>query len=119
MIKINLKTKDGTCPSYEYRPQGAGPWPGVLVFMAGGAARREAEAIRSRHRLLKPCSAGGRAPEQQAAFAPILCQGRRAPELRAGFGKATELLEQIASDARQHGISFLAYRWKSKPSLIA
>jgi carboxymethylenebutenolidase len=35
MSKINIKTRDGTCPSYEYRPQGAGPWPGVLVFMDG------------------------------------------------------------------------------------
>jgi carboxymethylenebutenolidase len=35
MSKINIMTRDGTCPSYEYRPQGAGPWPGVLVFMDG------------------------------------------------------------------------------------
>jgi carboxymethylenebutenolidase len=35
MSKIDIKTRDGTCPSYEYRPQGAGPWPGVLVFMDG------------------------------------------------------------------------------------
>jgi carboxymethylenebutenolidase len=35
MNTIDIKTKDGTCPSYEYRPQGTGPWPGVLVFMDG------------------------------------------------------------------------------------
>jgi carboxymethylenebutenolidase len=35
MSKIEIKTKDGICPSYVYRPSGTGPWPGVLVFMDG------------------------------------------------------------------------------------
>ena len=38
MSKIEIKTKDGICPSYVYRPAGsggAGPWPAVLVFMDG------------------------------------------------------------------------------------
>src|ERR1700722_11033820 len=35
MPKIEIKTKDGTCPSYLYRPAGKGPWPAVLVFMDG------------------------------------------------------------------------------------
>ena len=35
MNKTEIKTKDGTCPSYVYRPTGAGPWPAVLVFMDG------------------------------------------------------------------------------------
>src|ERR1043165_9569361 len=35
MNKIEIKTKDGICPSYVYRPAGSGPWPGVLVFMDG------------------------------------------------------------------------------------
>jgi carboxymethylenebutenolidase len=35
MSKIDIKTRDGTCPSYVYRPQGNGPWPAVLVFMDG------------------------------------------------------------------------------------
>jgi carboxymethylenebutenolidase len=39
MNQIHIKTKDGTCPSYEYRPQGAGPWPGVLVYMDGVGIR--------------------------------------------------------------------------------
>ncbi|HEY7169935.1 MAG TPA: dienelactone hydrolase family protein [Vicinamibacterales bacterium] len=33
--KIEIKTKDGVCPAYVYKPAGAGPWPGVLVFMDG------------------------------------------------------------------------------------
>jgi carboxymethylenebutenolidase len=35
MSKIEIQTKDGTCPSYVYRPTGNGPWPAVLVFMDG------------------------------------------------------------------------------------
>src|SRR5271155_4434797 len=39
MNKIEIKTADGSCPSYVYRPGGAGPWPAVLVFMDGLAIR--------------------------------------------------------------------------------
>ncbi len=35
MDKIEIKTRDGVCPAYVYRPSGTGPWPGVLVFMDG------------------------------------------------------------------------------------
>ncbi len=35
MNKIEIKTRDGTCPSYVYRPAGGGRWPAVLVFMDG------------------------------------------------------------------------------------
>jgi carboxymethylenebutenolidase len=35
MQKITLKTRDGICPSYVYRPAAGGPWPAVLVFMDG------------------------------------------------------------------------------------
>ncbi len=34
-MKIAIQTADGLCPSYVYRPEGSGPWPGVLVFMDG------------------------------------------------------------------------------------
>jgi len=39
MRRIEIKTRDGVCPSYEYRPSGTGPWPAVLVFMDGLAIR--------------------------------------------------------------------------------
>jgi carboxymethylenebutenolidase len=39
MTRIEIKTRDGVCPSYEYRPSGAGQWPAVLVFMDGLAIR--------------------------------------------------------------------------------
>ena len=35
MSKIDIKTRDGTCPSYVYLPAGKGPKPAVLVFMDG------------------------------------------------------------------------------------
>ncbi len=35
MSTIQIKTRDGTCPSYVYKPSGTGPWPAVLVFMDG------------------------------------------------------------------------------------
>jgi carboxymethylenebutenolidase len=33
--KITIRTRDGACPSYVYRPPKGGPWPAVLVFMDG------------------------------------------------------------------------------------
>ncbi len=39
MEKITLKTRDGTCPSYVYRPAQGRAWPAVLVFMDGLAIR--------------------------------------------------------------------------------
>ncbi len=33
--KIEIKTEDGTCPAYVFKPDGKGPWPGVLMFMDG------------------------------------------------------------------------------------
>ena len=39
MSRIEIKTRDGICPSYVYQPPGKGPWPAVLVFMDGLAIR--------------------------------------------------------------------------------
>ncbi|HTW75749.1 MAG TPA: dienelactone hydrolase family protein [Steroidobacteraceae bacterium] len=35
MSTIQIRTRDGTCPAYVYKPAGNGPWPAVLVFMDG------------------------------------------------------------------------------------
>ena len=35
MSRIDIETRDGTCPAHVYRPAGQGPWPAVLVFMDG------------------------------------------------------------------------------------
>ena len=34
-MKIEIRTRDGLCPAYIYRPSGTGPWPAVLVYMDG------------------------------------------------------------------------------------
>jgi carboxymethylenebutenolidase len=39
MEKVEITTRDGTCPSYVFRPAGSGPWPAVLVFMDALAIR--------------------------------------------------------------------------------
>jgi carboxymethylenebutenolidase len=33
--KIEIKTRDGLCPSFVFRPAGSGPWPAILIFMDG------------------------------------------------------------------------------------
>jgi carboxymethylenebutenolidase len=35
MEKLEIETRDGTCPSYLFHPPGQGLWPSVLVFMDG------------------------------------------------------------------------------------
>jgi carboxymethylenebutenolidase len=35
MKPIQIRTRDGVCPSYLYRPASPAPWPAVLVFMDG------------------------------------------------------------------------------------
>jgi carboxymethylenebutenolidase len=48
MQKIEIETRDGTCPSYVFRPSGAGPWPAALVFMDGIGIRPAILAIGER-----------------------------------------------------------------------
>ncbi len=35
MSEIAIKTRDGLCRSFEFRPAKGGPWPAVLVYMDG------------------------------------------------------------------------------------
>jgi carboxymethylenebutenolidase len=39
MDKVEIKTRDGVCPAYVFRPSGKGPWPATLVFMDGVGIR--------------------------------------------------------------------------------
>jgi carboxymethylenebutenolidase len=39
MTKVEIKTADGICPSYVFRPASVGPWPAVLVYMDGVGIR--------------------------------------------------------------------------------
>ncbi|HET9108140.1 MAG TPA: dienelactone hydrolase family protein [Steroidobacteraceae bacterium] len=33
MSRIEIETRDGSCPSHVYRPAGGGPWPAVVLYM--------------------------------------------------------------------------------------
>jgi carboxymethylenebutenolidase len=46
--KIDITTKDGRCPAYVFRPDGKGPWPGVLVLMDGIGIRPAMLAVGER-----------------------------------------------------------------------
>jgi carboxymethylenebutenolidase len=48
MIKVEIGTADGVCPSYLFHPPGGGPWPAVLVFMDGVGIRPVMLAIGER-----------------------------------------------------------------------
>jgi carboxymethylenebutenolidase len=48
MSTIEIKTGDGVCPAYLYRPSGSGPWPGVLMFMDGIGIRPAMLAVGER-----------------------------------------------------------------------
>lgn len=39
MSRVEIRTRDGLCPSYVYRPAGSGPWPAVIVLMDGPGIR--------------------------------------------------------------------------------
>jgi len=45
MTKSEIKTNDGTCPAYVYRPSGSGPWPAVLMYMDGLGIRPVMQAV--------------------------------------------------------------------------
>lgn len=35
MTEISIRTRDGICRSFVFRPAGSGPWPAVLMYMDG------------------------------------------------------------------------------------
>ncbi len=39
MDKVSITTRDGSCPTYVFRPSGKGPWPAALVYMDGVGIR--------------------------------------------------------------------------------
>ncbi|HUO22546.1 MAG TPA: dienelactone hydrolase family protein [Caulobacteraceae bacterium] len=48
MQKIDIQTRDGVCPSYVYRPEGEGPWPGVILYMDGPGMRPAVQEMAER-----------------------------------------------------------------------
>src|SRR3989442_919202 len=39
MQRVEITTREGTCPAYVHHPAADGPWPGVLMFMDGPGGR--------------------------------------------------------------------------------
>ena len=37
--EVSIKTRDGDCPAYVFKPEGAGPWPAVIVYYDAPAIR--------------------------------------------------------------------------------
>jgi carboxymethylenebutenolidase len=37
--ELQIETADGRCPTHAYRPEGKGPWPGVIMYMDGVGMR--------------------------------------------------------------------------------
>lgn len=37
--EVTVSTRDGVCPSILFKPDGDGPWPGVIMFMDAGGVR--------------------------------------------------------------------------------
>ena len=47
-MQIEIRTSDGVCPAQVFHPEGAGPWPGVLMYMDGVGMRPAMQAVASR-----------------------------------------------------------------------
>jgi carboxymethylenebutenolidase len=37
--EVSIRTADGECPAYVLTPEGAGPWPAVIIYMDAGGIR--------------------------------------------------------------------------------
>ncbi|MFT4075725.1 MAG: dienelactone hydrolase family protein [Asticcacaulis sp.] len=48
MEKIEIKTRDGICPAFVFRPEGQGAWPAVLMYMDGPGMRPAMQAVAAR-----------------------------------------------------------------------
>ncbi len=116
-MKIDLRTDDGVCPAHVFHPDGAGPWPGVLVYMDGIGMRPALQAIGERiaaggYYVLLPdlfYRAGAYvAPDPKKLFAD--------PETRAGWFKRMTASCSPALVARDTA-AFLAH-FAAQPNVL-
>src|SRR5690606_9481154 len=87
---VEIKTPDGTMPAHWMRPDGAGPFPGVIVLMEAFGLVKHIEEVAERL-----------AGEGYAVLAPDLYY-RKLPDNKVGYDelpKAIELLQSIRDDA--------------------
>jgi len=108
MIKVDIETRDGVCPSYVYRPSGDGPWPAVLVFMDGLGIRPTMLEIGERlakhgYFALLPDLFYRSGPYEPMDARSVFTDAEKRKVLREKFASATQA--NIMSDTR----AFLDY----------
>jgi carboxymethylenebutenolidase len=103
MSKVEIRTNDGTCPSYVYRPAGAGPWPAVLMYMDGLGIRPAMLEVGERlatygYLVLLPDLYYRAGPYEPMDAHAVFADPEKRKVLREKFGVATPAL--IMSDTR-------------------
>lgn len=120
MDTIEIKTRDGLCPSYVFRPPGAGPWPAILVFMDGLAIRPAMLEIGERlasngYFVLLPDLFYRSGPYEPMDPHVVFADPEMRKVLMAKFGQATQA--NIMSDTRAF-LDFIAAQPDVKPGGI-
>lgn len=120
MDRIEIKTRDGVCRSYVFQPDGAGPWPAVLVFMDGIGIRPAMQEIGERlatngYFALMPDLFYRSGPYEPMNAREIFADPEKVKAMRAKFGVATPAA--VMSDV-QAFLDFLAQRPDVRPGGI-
>jgi carboxymethylenebutenolidase len=118
--RITIKTRDGACPSYVYRPDGSGPWPPVLVYMDGIGIRpavRELGAKLATHGylVLLPDLYYRSGPYEPMDAKAIFADPEARKVLTAKFELATQA--NVMSDTRAF-LDWLAAEHDARPGRI-
>src|SRR5918911_4850071 len=121
LMKIAIETRDGTCPAYVYRPDGNGPWPGVLVFMDGLGIRPAMLEVGERlatygHLVLLPDLFYRSGPYEPMNAAQVFADPQQRQMLRDKFSAHVNQAK-IMSDTEAF-LAYLAARPDAKPGPI-
>jgi carboxymethylenebutenolidase len=104
MNKIEIATRDGSCPAYVFRPgTSTGPWPAVLVFMDGVGIRPAMLELGERlsthgYYVLLPDLFYRSGPYEPMDPRTLFTDPEQRAKLREKFGSATSA--NIMSDTR-------------------
>jgi carboxymethylenebutenolidase len=121
-MQTDITTRDGTCRTYVYKPQGSGPWPAVLVYMDGLGIRPAMLALGERlatygYFVLLPDLYYRSGPYEPMNPATVFSDPEQRKVLFEKFmGKATP--EAIMSDTRAF-LDYLEAQPEVKPGPIA
>ena len=121
MSKVEIRTNDGTCPSYVYRPTGTGPWPAVLVFMDGVGIRPAMLEVGERlathgYFVLLPDLFYRAGPYEPIDPVAVFRDPELRKAMREKFGDATPA--RVMSDARSF-LDYLAVTPDVRPGPVA